>query len=191
MSKNEKCTNKTICISCKRAEKAHDHFTRDKDCPEYKKQKEIQTIKTLEKVDIKTAIATYNQRHNNNQQTYASIIKNVEPRAIVPYEEVDAETSTSKGISLNQNLTNNTIIQNKINQNNKATNNTEKQIETIAATMIQGVPKSTQSLKSNFKPQRKASNKNKNKRPRTTSNKNQKQEDESDMDFDQISDDLF
>lgn len=63
IEKNEKCTLTTICTNCK-IYKLDDtlHNSLDKKCPIYIREKEIQAIKTIQKVDLKTARQILNQR---------------------------------------------------------------------------------------------------------------------------------
>ena len=65
--KNEICNFPTICINCK----CHNldytkHNSLSKRCPIFLKEKEIQAIKIIHKVDIKTSRQMFNQRINHS-----------------------------------------------------------------------------------------------------------------------------
>ncbi|KAH8275933.1 hypothetical protein KR026_002586, partial [Drosophila bipectinata] len=69
---NETCTNTKTCINCKyEDDETKHHNAMDKSCPSFIKQKEITAIKTLEKVDHKTARIIYNTRHIHPLNSYA------------------------------------------------------------------------------------------------------------------------
>lgn len=62
---NEDCTNNKNCINCQKRNIILNlqHSPLDKNCPTFIKEKEIQTIKTLRKVDTKEAITIYEEIH--------------------------------------------------------------------------------------------------------------------------------
>lgn len=71
---NEICSLAASCINCIEHKKdTTNHSPNNKTCPIFIKEKEIQTIITLEKVSRKTAVKKYEDRHPNTP--YASIIK--------------------------------------------------------------------------------------------------------------------
>jgi len=49
----------------------NNHSPLDKQCPTFIKQKEIVAIKTTARVDFKTALSTYDQRHTHQPTTYS------------------------------------------------------------------------------------------------------------------------
>ncbi|KAH8284469.1 hypothetical protein KR054_011791, partial [Drosophila jambulina] len=58
------CTNIKTCINCKyEDDEIKHHNAMDKSCPAFIKQKELTAIKTLQKIDHKTARYIYNTRH--------------------------------------------------------------------------------------------------------------------------------
>ncbi|KAH8397734.1 hypothetical protein KR215_010717, partial [Drosophila sulfurigaster] len=60
---NETCTNNQTCINCKyEDDNIKHHNAMDKSCPAFIKQKELTAIKTIQKVDHKTACFIYNTR---------------------------------------------------------------------------------------------------------------------------------
>lgn len=98
----EMCENKTLCINCKENKICdNDHSVLSKKCPVFLKFKEIQAIKTLNKVDNKTALATYKQRHPNDI-TYSKVTRN-----IVTYESAEDVPTTSKNAKNSNNNTSN------------------------------------------------------------------------------------
>lgn len=69
----EICTDPKMCINCIDNNIVdNNHCTMNKNCPIFLKEKEIQAIITLEKVDRKKATSTYKERHPQNFSTYAS-----------------------------------------------------------------------------------------------------------------------
>jgi len=68
---DENCTNPKSCSNCKHnANIQNNHSPLDKQCPTFIKQKEIVAIKTIERVDFKTALSIYDQRHTHQPTTY-------------------------------------------------------------------------------------------------------------------------
>ena len=49
------------------------HSSKDKNCPVFIKHKELQAIKTIDKVDNKTAHNIYNERHQHDGSLYSSV----------------------------------------------------------------------------------------------------------------------
>lgn len=109
------CKNNKLCINCGRidhleetetCERAQNcnncnehnlpetnHSTVSKKCPIFLKYKEIEAIKTIEKVDTKTAHHKYNERHPN--KTYAKVtIVNYSSVAETPKTNHSMETNT-------------------------------------------------------------------------------------------------
>lgn len=73
---NTPCENSPCCVNCKREDlKDINHSSTDKKCPTYLKQKEIQTIKVIKKVDYKTAYNMYKERIQLSN-SYASTARN-------------------------------------------------------------------------------------------------------------------
>ncbi|XP_017480212.1 PREDICTED: uncharacterized protein LOC108369588 [Rhagoletis zephyria] len=73
----QKCTQQKACINCADSiNETNSYGPLGKTCPVFMKEKEIQAIVTLEKVDRKKTIATYKQRHPNSAPSYSSIIRN-------------------------------------------------------------------------------------------------------------------
>ena len=61
----EECKNEVNCVNCIHFKMPNTkHSSKDKNCPVFIKHKELQAIKTIEKVDNKTANKIYNERHN-------------------------------------------------------------------------------------------------------------------------------
>lgn len=73
-SEKDVCTNKSNCINCihNKLENTN-HSSKDNICPVFIKQKELQAIKTINKVDNKTAHKIYNERHHHDGALYASV----------------------------------------------------------------------------------------------------------------------
>lgn len=69
----EICTLPKCCINCKNWNQNCNHSSIDKTCPTFLREKEIQAIITLEKMDRKKAQITYNQRHPAPASTYSQI----------------------------------------------------------------------------------------------------------------------
>ncbi|KAH8250661.1 hypothetical protein KR032_012125, partial [Drosophila birchii] len=55
----ESCNNEKFCINCKYDTPTNTHSPMDKTCPTFIKHKKLTSIKTLEKVDHKTALKIY------------------------------------------------------------------------------------------------------------------------------------
>jgi len=72
-SNDETCANDKFCINCKYDLPTNKHSPIDKTCPAFIKQKELTSIKTLEKVDHKTAIKIYYTRHIHQPALYSTI----------------------------------------------------------------------------------------------------------------------
>lgn len=73
-SDNEECKNETNCVNCIHNKIDNTkHSSKDKKCPIFIKHKELQAIKTLNKVDNKTAHKIYNERHHHDGSLYASV----------------------------------------------------------------------------------------------------------------------
>lgn len=124
----EVCTLDPTCINCREhnlPDIKHSH--NNKSCPVFLKEKEIQTIITIEKVNKKTAIKKYNEKHPNISSTYAGITtsmnnsansqkdppkttennlntmqapktKKIDPRDIKSYEDISDIESSDKDI---------------------------------------------------------------------------------------------
>jgi hypothetical protein len=68
LKENESCKKESKCINC-----SNKHGSLDRSCIIFIKEKEIQTIKVLEKVDMKEAIRRYRIRHPSDMaESYAS-----------------------------------------------------------------------------------------------------------------------
>lgn len=73
-AENETCNNEKSCINCKYdLNNQNKHSPMDKSCPAFIKQKELTSIKTLEKVDHKTATQIYYKRHSHQPTPYSKI----------------------------------------------------------------------------------------------------------------------
>lgn len=73
---NPICNNPKMCVNCKESNFMDvNHSSYDKKCPIFIKQREIQAIKTTQRVDFKTALKIYNEK-NQNQNTFAAIVRN-------------------------------------------------------------------------------------------------------------------
>lgn len=98
----EICQNVTKCLNCiNSAEEQYNHTALDKQCPTFIRQKEIQAIRTIERIDFREATKRYHERHINNT-TFANIIKPTintqETRATTSYADLET-TQTSKQIT--------------------------------------------------------------------------------------------
>lgn len=70
------CMNKANCINCiSNKKKDTNHSSKDKICPIFIKYKELQAIKTIEKVDNKTAYKIYSERHQHDGSLYSAVAK--------------------------------------------------------------------------------------------------------------------
>ncbi|XP_037808781.1 uncharacterized protein LOC119601716 [Lucilia sericata] len=84
LAENEVCENPKLCNNCVENKLTDTkHSVVSKTCPIFLKYKEIQAIKTLEKVDNKTAMQKYNERHIN-KSTFATVT-----RQHVDYSNID------------------------------------------------------------------------------------------------------
>jgi len=69
------CSNKSNCINCTEKKlPLTDHHARDRNCPVFLSHKEVQAIKTLNKVDNRTAWSIYKNRHHDGS-LYSSAAK--------------------------------------------------------------------------------------------------------------------
>lgn len=76
-TEGELCQNSTKCVNCSENKiSENNHTAVNKKCPVFLKFKEIQAIKTLDKVDNKTAHAIYKQRHPNDI-SYSKVTRNM------------------------------------------------------------------------------------------------------------------
>ncbi|XP_043063204.1 uncharacterized protein LOC122319674 [Drosophila yakuba] len=70
----EKCERGVCCINCTgKRMPDNKHHPRDRNCPVFFSNKEIQAIKTLQKVDNRTAWSLYRKRHHHDGSLYASV----------------------------------------------------------------------------------------------------------------------
>lgn len=70
------CENPSKCVNCSNNNiENNKHNAFDKVCPVFLREKEIQAIVSLEKVDRKKAIETYKKRHQNGQTSFSSVTK--------------------------------------------------------------------------------------------------------------------
>lgn len=70
----EECTNEINCVNCIHFKIADTkHSSKDKKCPIFIKHKELQAIKTIHKVDNRTAHKMYNERHQHDGSLYSSV----------------------------------------------------------------------------------------------------------------------
>lgn len=75
LENNETCEELLSCINCIENNKENsNHSPNNKTCPVFLKEKEIQAIITLEKVNRKTAVTKYNER-NISTSSYANAAK--------------------------------------------------------------------------------------------------------------------
>lgn len=106
------CDNPVICSNCiinNIENKNHNAFEK---CPVFLREKEIQTIVSLEKVERRIAIETYKQRHQSGQSSFSSVAKsnpnkqtsapnNIShtlkntPREIVNYNDIESHSGSS------------------------------------------------------------------------------------------------
>lgn len=71
---DEKCVYEICCINCKENNlDNYKHTAKDKSCPIFLKNKEIQAIRVLEKTSISNAERIYNKRQLNKNHSFASI----------------------------------------------------------------------------------------------------------------------
>ncbi|XP_030381726.1 uncharacterized protein LOC115629405 [Scaptodrosophila lebanonensis] len=90
---DETCNRTKFCINCKN-EIENNHSPMDKNCPIFLKQKELTAIKTIHKVDHKSALQIYNARHPLSTTTYSKIVAN-SPKQTSPAQP-NTSSSTSK-----------------------------------------------------------------------------------------------
>lgn len=75
-TEEEVCSLTTSCINCKESNNTStNHSPNSKVCPVFLKEKEIQSIITIEKVDKKTAHKKYNDRHPTPSTSFANVTK--------------------------------------------------------------------------------------------------------------------
>jgi len=77
-SEKELCKNDKKCLNCvNNPELDSQHSPLDRKCPTFCKQQELTAIKTTEKVDHKTALGIYFERHGyKTRNSYANTLKN-------------------------------------------------------------------------------------------------------------------
>ncbi|XP_039969451.1 uncharacterized protein LOC120781313 [Bactrocera tryoni] len=74
---NEECVNIKSCVNCKENDiQTYNHNSYDKKCPIFVREKEIQAIITLEKVDRRKAISTYKERNQHSGPSYSAVTRN-------------------------------------------------------------------------------------------------------------------
>ncbi|XP_049311726.1 uncharacterized protein LOC125778411 [Bactrocera dorsalis] len=74
---NEECVNIKSCVNCKVNDiQTYNHNSYDKKCPIFVREKEIQAIITLEKVDRRKAISTYKERNQHSGPSYSAVTRN-------------------------------------------------------------------------------------------------------------------
>lgn len=74
IEKQEVCQNTPTCVNCKESKLNQDnHSATSKLCPIFIKKQEIQSIKTTQNVDMKTAVSIYNSRHQQ-PELFSSIV---------------------------------------------------------------------------------------------------------------------
>ncbi|KAH8335208.1 hypothetical protein KR067_001175, partial [Drosophila pandora] len=86
MASGEKCERGTCCINC--TEKKipdNKHHPRDRNCPVFISHKEVQAIKTLQKVDNRTAWSIYRKRHHHDGSLYASVASSMQHKTPQPH----------------------------------------------------------------------------------------------------------
>lgn len=71
LTAGEKCEKPMKCINCKSTK----HHSFDKKCPEYVKQKEIQTIRVLEKKTISDAVKLFNMRFPSTDMNFSETLR--------------------------------------------------------------------------------------------------------------------
>lgn len=82
---DETCNNPITCVNCiNNDNEDNKHNAMDKTCPVFLREREIQAIVSLEKVDRKRAVETYKTRHQNTQQTFSSVLKSTDTVSTVP-----------------------------------------------------------------------------------------------------------
>lgn len=105
---DEPCTNTQTCINCKyEDDETKHHNAMDKSCPAFIKQKELTAIKTIQKVDHKTARLIYNTRHTHPPMPYA--LKAALPTHKTPV--TDTTTHTTKASKTDTSTPNHTTRQ--------------------------------------------------------------------------------
>lgn len=79
LENDESCTQPASCINCIENNKENtNHSPNSKICPIFLREKEIQAIITLEKVNKRTAVKKYYERNTSTTQNFASVIKRSE-----------------------------------------------------------------------------------------------------------------
>lgn len=126
LAENELCEKVQTCNNCKENNLPNtNHTAVSKICPIFIKHKEIQAIKTIEKVDSKTAIAKYNERHSN-KNSYSTVAR---PQPVYDLPKQTATISEAKSNTQKNNITvSNSTTKNK--QQLSATDNTSSPTKT-------------------------------------------------------------
>lgn len=76
LNDDDECTRTTKCANCSKENRSENNYSvLNKKCPVFLKFKELQTIKTIDKCDNKTALEKYKQRHPN--ETFAQTTRNL------------------------------------------------------------------------------------------------------------------
>ncbi|XP_065360459.1 asparagine-rich protein-like [Calliphora vicina] len=152
---DEKCNNPSTCVNCVYNNNANSqHSSLDKNCPIFLREKEIQSIVTLEKVDRKKAVETYKQRHQSGQSSYSTVTKTATTNKQVFFSTSNNNPTTlSNTIRESSNLTNVnnsttlcTTTREPVNYNNIETptcSNIESTINSAKQKLVNILPKNT------------------------------------------------
>ncbi|XP_070854710.1 uncharacterized protein [Drosophila suzukii] len=104
-TEDTECDKPKFFINCKYdINNQFNHSPLDKTCPAFIKQKEITTIKTLQKVDHKTATRIYNMRHIHQSTPYSKITSTNQPTTTVSEAQKTASTQAPTSTSTNRQL---------------------------------------------------------------------------------------
>lgn len=121
LAENELCEKVPTCNNCKENNlPSTDHSAVCKICPIFIKEIELQAIKTLDKVDHKTAITKYNDRHSNII-SYSSVAR---PQIVYDLPNQTAKTSEAKSTNKNSVLNSTNKDKQQESTTNNKTNNT-------------------------------------------------------------------
>lgn len=99
---NEVCTEPKSCLHCnKNNDQYNQHSTVDKRCPIFIKERELQTIITLQKVNKKTAISIYNERniYSSTNHSFVTRQTTVNSDLVIPYEQNTENNQTKTSLT--------------------------------------------------------------------------------------------
>jgi len=109
LAKGQKCERAVSCINCTdKSLPNSDHHPRDRNCPVFLTHREVQAIKTKQKVDYRTAWNILKSRHHHDGSLYASVANSSNQKNSRPQHLSQNTPSTSASTSHNPPPTANT-----------------------------------------------------------------------------------